>query len=78
MLVLTRKAGESICIGDDIEVRIVAVRGQKVRLAIEAPRDVGVRRSELPADAANVRGPRMTRETPAAARQGPARRRAVG
>ena len=77
MLVLTRKAGEAICIGDDIEVRIVAVRGQKVRLAIEAPRDVSVRRSELTADAVKVRGPRLTSET-AAARQGPARRRAVG
>ena len=48
MLVLTRRAGESICIGDDIEVRIVEVRGGKVRLAIEAPRDVNLRRAELP------------------------------
>lgn len=66
MLVLTRKAGEAICIGDDIEVRIVAVRGQKVRLAIEAPRDVSVRRSELPAPdsatASGVRAPRLARE----------------
>ena len=47
MLVLTRKAGESVCIGDEIEVRIVSVRGQKVRIAIEAPQSIVVRRSEL-------------------------------
>ena len=47
MLVLTRKAGESVCIGDEIEVRIVSVRGQKVRIAIEAPREIAVRRKEL-------------------------------
>jgi carbon storage regulator CsrA len=48
MLVLTRRVGESICIGDDVEVRIVEARGGKVRLAIEAPREVNVRRAELP------------------------------
>ena len=47
MLVLTRKAGECICIGDDVEVRIVSVRGKKVRIAIEAPREMSVRRKEL-------------------------------
>ena len=51
MLVLTRKTGESICIGDEVEVRVVGVRGQKVRLAIEAPREIAVRRTELRADA---------------------------
>ena len=56
MLVLTRKAGEAICIGDDIELRIVSVRGQKVRLAIEAPREVSVRRSELTDEAAYLSG----------------------
>jgi carbon storage regulator len=47
VLVLTRKTGESLWIGDEVEVRIVSVRGQKVRVAIEAPADVPVRRSEL-------------------------------
>ncbi len=47
MLVLTRKAGESVCIGDEIEVRIISVRGQKVRIAIDAPQSIAVRRSEL-------------------------------
>jgi carbon storage regulator CsrA len=48
MLVLTRKIGESICIGDDVEVRVIETRGHKVRLAIEAPQAVAVRRKELP------------------------------
>jgi carbon storage regulator len=48
MLVLTRRVGESVWIGDDVEVSVVEVRGGKVRLAIEAPRDVNLRRAELP------------------------------
>lgn len=48
MLVLTRKANEAICIGDEIRVTIVEVRGNKVRLGIEAPAEIFVRRAELP------------------------------
>lgn len=47
MLVLTRKKDESIIIGDGIEVCIVEIRGDKVRLGIEAPRDVPVHRKEV-------------------------------
>ncbi|EHM10253.1 carbon storage regulator (could also regulate swarming and quorum sensing) [Thermanaerovibrio velox DSM 12556] len=47
MLVLSRKPGESILIGDHIEVRCVEVRGDVVRLGIVAPRDVKVWRKEL-------------------------------
>ncbi|MEP3480515.1 MAG: carbon storage regulator CsrA [Fuerstiella sp.] len=47
MLVLSRKKGESIVIGDDIVVTIVEVRGDKIRLGIEAPRDVPVHRKEI-------------------------------
>jgi carbon storage regulator len=47
MLVLTRRLDESIVIDGDITVTIVRVQGDKVRLGIEAPKDVGVRRSEL-------------------------------
>ena len=47
MLILTRKPGERICIGDDIEVTIVNVRGNQVRLGITAPRDVAVHREEI-------------------------------
>ena len=47
MLVLTRKPGQSIIIGDDIEVQVLGVAGDKVRLGISAPRDVGIFRDEV-------------------------------
>ncbi len=47
MLVLTRKRGESIVIGDDVEIRVLAIRGQKVRLAIDAPASLAVNRKEV-------------------------------
>ncbi len=47
MLVLTRRAGESVFLGDDIKVTAVRVRGGQVRLAIEAPGSVPVVREEL-------------------------------
>lgn len=47
MLVLSRKKEESIMIGDDVEIRIVDVRGDKVRLGITAPRTVSVHRKEI-------------------------------
>lgn len=47
MLILTRKLGESINIGDDIKVSILGVRGRQVRLGIEAPNNVIVHREEI-------------------------------
>ena len=47
MLVLSRKKNESIVINDDIVVTIVEIRGDKVRLGIEAPRDIPVHRREV-------------------------------
>lgn len=47
MLILQRKAGESLVIGEDITVRVVSVDGVRVRLAITAPDDVSILRSEL-------------------------------
>lgn len=47
MLVLTRKTNQSIMIGDDIEVSILSVTGDKVRIGIDAPRDVAVFRKEV-------------------------------
>jgi carbon storage regulator len=47
MLVLTRRAGESLFLGNDIKVTMVKVRGGEVRLAIEAPGSVSVVREEL-------------------------------
>ena len=47
MLVLSRQRDESIIIGDNIVITVVDVRGDKVRLGIEAPRDVSVHRREI-------------------------------
>jgi len=47
MLILTRKLGESICIGEAIRVCVLEIRGRQVRLGIEAPRDVAVHREEI-------------------------------
>lgn len=47
MLVLTRKINQSIVIGDDVEVVVLEVRGEQVRLGIKAPRTVVVHRKEI-------------------------------
>jgi carbon storage regulator len=47
MLILTRRPGESIQVGDNIEISILEIRGNQVRLGINAPPDVLVLRSEL-------------------------------
>ena len=47
MLVLTRKVKQSIMIGDDVEVTVLRVHGEKVRLGIQAPSDVPVHRTEI-------------------------------
>lgn len=47
MLVLTREHGEAIVVGDDITVTVVSILGDKVRLGIDAPREVTVDRSEV-------------------------------
>ena len=47
MLVLSRKRGERIVIGPNIELSVVDIRGNKVRLAVDAPRDVPIHRQEV-------------------------------
>jgi carbon storage regulator len=47
MLVLTRKSGETINLGDEITITIVEVRGNQVRIGIQAPRTIPVHRHEL-------------------------------
>ena len=47
MLILTRRVGETIIIDDNIEVTVLAVKGNQVRLGIEAPDDIAVHREEI-------------------------------
>lgn len=47
MLILTRRVGETLMIGDDITVAVLGVKGNQVRIGIEAPNDVEVHRSEI-------------------------------
>ena len=47
MLILQRKAGESVMIGEEIEVSVLSVEAGRVRLAIQAPKSVSILRSEL-------------------------------
>ena len=56
MLVLTRKSNQSIMIGDEIEVSVLAIMGEKVRVGIEAPRAVPVFRKEVYVEIQEERG----------------------
>ncbi|QWC22392.1 carbon storage regulator CsrA [Bacillus haikouensis] len=47
MLVLTRKTGEAIQIGEDIEISVVSVKGDQVKLGINAPKNVEIHRKEI-------------------------------
>ena len=47
MLILTRRVGESVVIGDEIAVTILGVKGNQVRVGVTAPRDVTVHRQEI-------------------------------
>jgi len=47
MLVLTRKKGQSIMVGEDIEITVVDIQGDQIRLGIEAPRNVAIHRKEV-------------------------------
>ena len=47
MLILTRRVGETIVIGDDVTVTVLGVRGNQVRLGVNAPKEVAVHREEI-------------------------------
>ena len=47
MLILTRKAGESLVIGDDINITVLSVNGNQIRLGIQAPKEIPVHRQEI-------------------------------
>ena len=54
MLVLSRKIGQSIIIGNNVRIKIVEIRGQQVRLGVEAPDDVAIVREEIHNEIADV------------------------
>lgn len=47
MLILTRRVGESLMIGDDINVTVLGIRGNQVRIGVNAPKNVAVHREEI-------------------------------
>lgn len=47
MLILTRRVGETLMIGDDVAVTVLGVKGNQVRIGVKAPRDVSVHREEI-------------------------------
>jgi carbon storage regulator len=66
MLVLTRRAGERVLIGDDIVITILDTRGDGIRIGIEAPRGVNIQRDEIvrAVTEANVAATQATQATP--------------
>lgn len=47
MLILTRRVGESLMVGDDITITVLGVKGNQVRIGVNAPKDVAVHREEI-------------------------------
>lgn len=54
MLVLSRKKGEAIFIGKDVEVEVLGIEGDRVRIGIQAPKDVRIYRKELMEETASI------------------------
>jgi len=47
MLILTRRIGESVMIGDDVKISVLGIKGNQIRLGVSAPREVAVHREEI-------------------------------
>lgn len=65
MLILTRRVGESLIIGDDVTVSVLSVKGNQVRIGIDAPKDVNIVREELLKNGINSGPNSPDSETPA-------------
>lgn len=47
MLILTRRIGETLMVGDDVSITVIGVKGNQVRIGIDAPKDIAVHREEI-------------------------------
>jgi len=62
MLVLSRKPGESVTIGDEVRITVLSISGKQVRIGIEAPNDIAVHREEIYNKIAGEKKPAATTE----------------
>jgi carbon storage regulator len=62
MLILTRRVGEMLMIGDDINITVLGVKGNQVRIGVNAPKDVAVHREEIYLRIQNEKSPDDTNE----------------
>jgi len=63
MLVLSRKPGESVTIGDEVRITVLSISGKQVRIGIEAPSDIAVHREEIYNKIANEQKPETAPDT---------------
>lgn len=64
MLILTRRVGEALKLGEDITVTVLGVRGNQVRIGIDAPKSVAIQREEIYSTAITDRTPEIGDELP--------------
>ena len=64
MLILTRRVGEAMKLGEDITVTVLGVRGNQVRIGIDAPKSVAIQREEIYSTAVTDRTPEFGNELP--------------